>query len=481
MKTLMKSTFVILTFTISTTLFSQTCDCFDNFKWVKKTFEENDAGFQVFKKNGDMAAYNKFVDSLATVSRSISDVFECREVLDKYSRYLRKGHTGVSLNTEKKNKSAIDYSLREKTTLNIDSLVSKLITNDKYLSEHDPIQGIWEDGAYKIGIVKDNLNNNRDYVGFIITADNVPQWEKGQIKLEISKKDGIYYANYYMRNHTVVKRKIELPTPYELMAGDMVFISPNRMSNSEKFDRKISSTHTPMAIELSDKTTLLIIPSFNGNQKEHIDKVIKDNYDLFTTHENMIIDLRGNGGGADRSFSKLIPFIYTNPIVLHGVVLWASEVNIEHIKNEWWDGWLIKLLTRKRVKKLEKGKGTFVNLNKKELFTRTLKAVLDNPKRVYIIINEENASTTEQFLLNAKQSTKCKLYGQTTFGAIDVSNVLYDKTPDDNFYLSWTLSNTLRPAEQKIDDIGISPDVFINDSIPNDQWIEFVKNAIENN
>lgn len=479
MKTPMRSTFLTLSLTISTTLFSQTCDCYDNFKWVKKTFEANDAGFQVFKKNGDLATYNKFADSLASLSKSTSNVYECKNLLDSYSRYLRKGHTGVSLNTEKKNESTIDYSLREKITLNIDSLVSELITNDKYLSEHDPIQGIWEADEYKIGIVKDNVNNNRDYVGFIISAKEVSEWEKGQIKLEITKKDGIYYANYYMRNHSIEKRKAEVASPYELMVGTMVFISPNRISSSEKLDRKILSTHTPMALELSDKTTLLRIPSFNGNQKEHIDKVIKDNYDLFTTHENMIIDLRGNGGGTDRSFSKIIPFIYTNPIVLHGVALWASEVNIEHIKNEWWDGWLIKLLTRKRVKKLEKGKGTFVNLNKKELFTRTHKEVLDNPKRVYIIINEENASTTEQFLLNAKQSTKCKLYGQTTFGAIDVSNVLYDKTPDNNFYLSWTLSNTLRPAEQKIDDIGISPDVFIGDDIPKDQWIEFVKDAIE--
>jgi hypothetical protein len=26
--------------------YSQDCNCLDNYKWVKKTFEENDAGFQ---------------------------------------------------------------------------------------------------------------------------------------------------------------------------------------------------------------------------------------------------------------------------------------------------------------------------------------------------------------------------------------------------------------------------------------------------
>ena len=39
----------------------QTCTCESNFEWMKKTFEENDAGFQYFidKKGQDAYDYNR--------------------------------------------------------------------------------------------------------------------------------------------------------------------------------------------------------------------------------------------------------------------------------------------------------------------------------------------------------------------------------------------------------------------------------------
>lgn len=46
-------TLILLFIGISTFTYAQNCNCETNFDWVKKTFEENDAGFQyIIDKKG---------------------------------------------------------------------------------------------------------------------------------------------------------------------------------------------------------------------------------------------------------------------------------------------------------------------------------------------------------------------------------------------------------------------------------------------
>lgn len=49
--------FVLALFSISIAT-AQDCNCRKNLEWVKKTFEENDAGFEYALKNKSRAAYD---------------------------------------------------------------------------------------------------------------------------------------------------------------------------------------------------------------------------------------------------------------------------------------------------------------------------------------------------------------------------------------------------------------------------------------
>jgi len=78
-------------------VFSQECDCTSNFKWVKKTFEENDAGFAyTLKKKTDLAYQihnQKFEEKIS----AIKDPIPCYRALHQWLQFFRSGHIGIRL------------------------------------------------------------------------------------------------------------------------------------------------------------------------------------------------------------------------------------------------------------------------------------------------------------------------------------------------------------------------------------------------
>ncbi|HEY0246153.1 MAG TPA: S41 family peptidase, partial [Mucilaginibacter sp.] len=242
------------------------------------------------------------------------------------------------------------------------------------------------------------------------------------------------------------------------------------------------STPAPFIQELSKETVLLRIPSFDDSQKNLIDSLIKTNNGLLETKKNLIIDIRNNGGGSDISYGNIIPLLYTNPIRITNVELLSTPLN-----NKRMEGYLSIPNLSERSKKqvnaaleqLNKHPGKFVNLDSTVVSIQKLNSVLPNPQNVAIIINENNGSTAEQFLLTAKQSRKVKLFGKTTMGVLDISNMYSVESPDKEIKLGYCLSKSLRIPDMKIDNIGIQPDYYVDSSIPYEQWLDFVKNTIE--
>ena len=70
----------------------------------------------------------------------------------------------------------------------------------------------------------------------------------------------------------------------------------------------------PFVEEINENTVYLHIPFFYPSEKAKIDSVLQKNETLIKSSPNLIIDIRNNGGGADRSYEELLPYLYTHPI-----------------------------------------------------------------------------------------------------------------------------------------------------------------------
>ena len=230
--------------------------------------------------------------------------------------------------------------------------------------------------------------------------------------------------------------------------------------------------------KLSDKTLYLRIPSFEFKNKSAIDSIINVNYNLITATQNLIIDIRNGTGGSDASFKKLIPLLYTNPIRSIGILFKGSELNAKGFES------YAEMTKDKKLhniaKLLRENNGKFVPVDtSSKTSVIKLDSILHYPQRIAILINGKNVSSDEQFLLFAKQSWKVKLFGRSTSGAIDISNLNVTFSSDNKYYLVYAMSKSKRIPDFTIDDLGLQPDFFIDDEIPETEWISFTKDMLE--
>lgn len=475
--------------------FSQTCGCSSNLKWLTETFEKNDAGFQYvidIKGENSYATHNTFYTEKAS---KISDLNECHKLLNDWTEFFRKGHLNVQLIAQSQN--AIEQtgpSDKEiiKKYKNSEQFKIERQEFDNYLDKlgNNPgFEGLWASGPYKIGVIKDNLNPNREYVGFIVDSEN-PYWLKNQVKLEIFKaKDGKLSIRYYMGDHSPVNfERFEFYGKNYVLAGsgNDLYANPSNISlrrilpkiiTNEKIERYLNSIYSnkPFIEKVSDNTVLLRIPSFNYSNKKYIDGLLNSNDNLIKNTENLILDLRYNGGGSDYSYEEIKPYLYTNPIRGIGVAYLSTELNNKRMVDfmndpDWSDD--EKKWAKESLNRLNKHIGEFVNLDESIVSIDTLKNVYPNPKKVAILINGNCGSTTEQFLLEAKQSQKVKLVGTTTAGVLDISNMYYVSSPSKEFELWYGLSKSYRIPEMTIDEKGIQPDYYFDKTIKPYEWID---------
>ncbi|NRR93516.1 hypothetical protein HSX10_18240 [Winogradskyella undariae] len=333
-------------------IFSQNCSCEENFKWLKTTFEENDAGFSYVLAEKGENEYKNYNEKFTKKIKLISNNKDCAKTLSDWLSYFRSGHLSLKLIEE--------------------------------------------------------------------------------------------------------KNSVELT------------------SSSEK----------PSIYNLHNNTLVLVIPSFEYSEKQSIDSLLLANHNKITSTENLIIDLRNNGGGSDESYYELIPFLYTNPIRTIGVELLSTKLNNKRLKDYIDNKSTTKanrIIATNYLQQLKNSLGEFVNLDSKRVHIKTLDTIYTYPKKIGVVINQDNGSTTEQFLLSAKQSKKVKLFGTTTAGVLDISNMYFVNSPCNEFELGYSISRSMRIPDMTIDNKGIPPDYYIDKSIPDKKWIEFVSKILTDN
>ncbi|WP_408070741.1 S41 family peptidase [Butyrivibrio sp. JL13D10] len=222
-----------------------------------------------------------------------------------------------------------------------------------------------------------------------------------------------------------------------------------------------------------------------------ISKLFDDCKKELDTCKNLIIDVRGNGGGADLAYFPLFEYCFPNgePVnkyvnIQYPVAINYSERNcndrIKLIKSFFGDSIPedVKPIADKMLSDLKSnfGKGLIEERDDTplDMCGRT------NPEKVWIITDEGCGSSGDSFVEAMSFSPKVTIVGRPTAGITDYSNV--SMVDFDDFKLVYPTSRDTRIDHGKgLGQKGVPVDVYIPwnpDSIGKDVELEYVLKQI---
>lgn len=444
------------------------CSCSQALNQLIDKVENNYPGFD--DKTKDKESYNDFKTNLIGQSKS-SDDLACQKILKKYTDFFKDPHLWVGSNNRPF--ASGNNSSAEKLNIDIRDFQKKVVKSN------DDLEGVWSTDGYKIGIKKTNTN---EYVGFIIEASS-NSWKAGDVKFKIfsdrkfeyllgdkSKKYGKY--KFFDKN-ILFFNEIDVALAKEISKPSVAF---------EQQEKRLKDLTGFSFKKVSEKTSILKLPSFEHHLVKEINKLIEDNKALLENSENLIIDLRGNGGGTTDGYQKLLPYISGKSIQHTGVEFFASQTflnSLEKYKKNLGKDESTEVVDN-QIAKVKENLGRYFNHDEKGGLNRVQKIDVapKSPKNIVILANKWTGSSAEYLLYIAKQSKKVKLMGIPSYGALDYGNAIYTDFGCQDYQLLLPTYKAMRLPEYPIDNIGIQPDIYLDQSV--EDWMQFAIDYLEN-
>lgn len=265
-------------------------------------------------------------------------------------------------------------------------------------------------------------------------------------------------------------------------------LSEQYTNNRKKFNRYTIIDQympEPLATKATEHTYLIRMPDFDEEiiSFEWVENAIQGFQN--STCENLIIDVRGNGGGDERLWHPILPLLYDHSGNIKNVEFRMSERNIEYLElvaPEFPEAQML-------LDKYNSFHNQYVPLADGEDILIEIPLYLGKkPKRAAIIIDANCASATEGLLLQIKASSdKALIYGKdNTMGCLDCSSVRETSIlPNSKFPLLIPTARTCQMSNMGIDKTGIEPDVIIPINYPKaitdnvDEWTIWISEELE--
>ena len=457
----MRSATLILLLFLFGNASAQTCSCEKEFLHVKQFMEHNYAGFRDKLKRIGKKDYKQKAGELQQLSKTAKE--NCLLIISQYLGIFKDNHIQVS--------AAFDFTRSDSAYISSRQPVGISEEKIEALRRSTTTEGIYNfnfDSAYTIAVYEDKTPLH-DYVGVIIDS-KLPSWKRGLIKFEAKQvSDNLLKGTLYIRNH--------------MPRVEWFFLGKNSIGGDWQREgtkrENIQGAYQPVASrKLSGKTLYIKISNFDPSNYKRIDSVFKANEEALKSMPYLVLDLRNNGGGSDFSYTPILPYISTGPVKNIGVDVLATEANIAGWKKLLSDNDIPEASKRSieaMIGKMEANKGKLVNIADDE--TDSTYKPLPYPQKVAVLVNRGCASTTEQFLLYAMQSSKVILMGENTDGTLDYSNMRDSSFSCMPYTLHYATTRSRRlDIGQGIDDAGIKPDKFLK---PETDWIEEAVKILE--
>ena len=230
----------------------------------------------------------------------------------------------------------------------------------------------------------------------------------------------------------------------------------------------------PMSCKVDDETWLIRFPSCD-NTRQWAEQSAREY--LASGCSNLIIDIRGNGGGRDDSYQPFMQLLFDTPDCSRdGAMLRYTEASIKRCG-----------LTEEKLKELDLPTD-FASTPEYVVWVKegagfTYDSISTFPKKAAIIVDNSVASSGEELVLDARLASKrTKIYGRdNTMGCVDTGNCPHFTPAGRSLSIQYPISYSTRWEKGTcVDPTGIAPDVRITLPYPKrltdniDEWVLWV-------
>lgn len=337
----------------------------------------------------------------------------------------------------------------------------------------DPIEGIWYDGPLRIAVVPERPEGGRELVGVVLTGD-APEWQPGMIRARIARDSaGGYAARLWSRNFAVRQLEPTLHRGVVLrwspgMWGKEHPVSPADVGAIDQVD-----VHRP-TLRVRDGTVIVAVPSHDPRVRPALDSLVARHEADLRAAERLIVDLRGNEGGAAFTTRSLLPYVVTErrrPTKYdgHGLLMLSSPDQLAYARRAF--GSDTTAFVRSLVARLEASPGGFVPLQDPALPPATPPAPtpIHGPRQVAVLVDRGTVSAAEVLVLDALRSERALVVGEPTAGALDYqsTSIVPIAAGQRRWYLGYpTITASERLPANGMRGTGIAPDVRMDPNRP---------------
>jgi len=342
----------------------------------------------------------------------------------------------------------------------------------------DPFIGIWEsyESFYKVLITKSK--DEKGYTAFLLSTIN-RNWKVGEVKMEFKPNEkGEMLCTFYTSDHSpeypdffLKKNILEIN---KITVWDRVYPQAAEKESVEAF----VSAKYKWAQEFRpwNKDVFYIqLQNINAGVKPLIDSLIKKNLNEIEKAKLLILDLRDNEGGDLTVFESFYSFIITKPAVQFGTQYYCTVENLRNFQKQ------LAALEGEIDPEFQVFANEMKN-NAGQIWTVANDTILpeskgQKPQKVVLLVNEKCKSSTENFILTARNGSEAIIAGSATGGVADFEEVVDVELPCADLTLFHPVGVSNRLPGFALNGKGIQPDIFLRSK--SKAWQPWVREVVK--
>ncbi len=428
----------------------------------EEKIEQDYAGYRLEVKGERRRAYAAMADDLARQAASATGD-ACFFVLKRFVDWFHDPHLFVFQSTQL---DSAESGRRARAARHV-ALTERQARS--YFTERgdrlDPIEGIWHDGqGLRLAVVPDSAAPGR-FMGIVLTPDMAP-WKTGTVRATIERRGaGRYRVDLFGRNFALrhlaatIHKQVVLELAPGMWGKEFPALATRGLVDP-------GDAHRPTLVR-DGSTVIVSVPSHDPRFAPVVDSLVSANGAALRSADRLIVDLRGNEGGSSWTTNSLLPFIRSRserPSRYDGdtLVMLSSPDQIAYVLRGGF-GPDTSAFARSLIRRLEASPGDFVRFSVDD-DSSPADTVFPGSDRVGLITDGGTASAGEVLVLKALRSTRARVFGRPTAGALDYPSVNIVRVhPDESRWLLGypTLAASIRLPKNGMRGKGIEPDVRI--------------------